>query len=767
MGFETVLTFGTRAASTPQLLRGVLRRVDDTIHQAEMLVRDDDDTVLVHLQRRDCVDALVEIVATDDGVARIECDVETTTHRAVALHLSIDAERLHARMREGGGVPCEEHLVNLARAVWREARVPVPSIDARGDYTEEDEAPSPPAWRTMWRLFPHQRRTLRWMRELEARVPCPLFYSGNLRVTDKWYIDTERECLSTDPSPREAHVCGGVCANDPGTGKTAIVLRLVVEDVTRTSPPSTTVATTGVGYASGATLVILPLNLISQWTSEISKFLETDRVRVRTLVRAQDLRGLTLRELCSGVDLVLTTFYFLRSCRGYVDMVDAALGDRPRTRATLTAWARQPNHTEPVLEAVHWRRVVVDEVHETLESVRDVRLLRLFRYDALWGLSGTPILDTEQAQALYTLLEREKAHHPNLLATLISRAVRCDCDATDASERVARTSRHLKLVTLSTEERMHVAEAGATDVEAEVRMTSFVDAVAQSDAVRDLDEHFRVARARERAAIEARVAGHARAATILAETLAGFETALAEADEGDYVTRHAHDATMRELEQHRSQARSEAERLRALDEATARLDQRLQTIGLCVVCGVAECTSVPACGHAMCPTCTAANGKRCSVCRAVVVGARELRGVGTKMHDIGQLLIARAHESVILFVQWKSMMRGVRNFLRGLGVQVLHLDGNASHRTATLTEFMGGGVLLLCMEECFAGLHLPHARAVVFAHALVGDAATVERLERQAIARCVRHGQEGEEVAVYSFVVAEGAEEGLWRETHD
>ena len=149
---------------------------------------------------------------------------------------------------------------------------------------------------------------------------------------------------------------------------------------------------------------------------------------------------------------------------------------------------------------------------------RDVRLLRLFRYDALWGLSGTPILDTEQAQALYTLLEREKAHHPNLLAALIARAVRCDADASGSC--AARTARHLRLVTLSAEERMHVAEAGATDVEAEVRMTSFVDAAAQSDAVRDLDEHFRAARARERAAIEARAVGHARAATILAQTLA-------------------------------------------------------------------------------------------------------------------------------------------------------------------------------------------------------------------------------------------------------
>ena len=37
-----------------------------------------------------------------------------------------------------------------------------------------------------------------------------------------------------------------------------------------------------------------------------------------------------------------------------------------------------------------------------------------------------------------------------------------------------------------------------------------------------------------------------------------------------------------------------------------------------------------------------------------------------------------------------------------------------------------GGVLLLCLEDSFAGLHLPHARHVVFA-AIVGDQARVER----------------------------------------
>ena len=93
------------------------------------------------------------------------------------------------------------------------------------------------------------------------------------------------------------------------------------------------------------------------------------------------------------------------------------------------------------------------------------------------------------------------------------------------------------------------------------------------------------------------------------------------------------------------------------------------------------------------------------------------------------------------------------------------LDGNLAQRSQTLHEFLSGGVLLLCLEEGFAGLHLPHARHIVFAHAIVADRERVKHLERQAIARALRYGQTGE-VAVHSFILSESAEETLWQRTH-
>ena len=93
------------------------------------------------------------------------------------------------------------------------------------------------------------------------------------------------------------------------------------------------------------------------------------------------------------------------------------------------------------------------------------------------------------------------------------------------------------------------------------------------------------------------------------------------------------------------------------------------------------------------------------------------------------------------------------------------LDGNSHQRTSTLQEHLNGGVLLLCMEDSFAGLHLPHAKNIIFAHAIVADVSTVRMLEQQAIARCVREGQTGH-VTVHSFMVADSAEERHWTDTH-
>jgi SNF2 family DNA or RNA helicase len=192
----------------------------------------------------------------------------------------------------------------------------------------------------------------------------------------------------------------------------------------------------------------------------------------------------------------------------------------------------------------------------------------------------------------------------------------------------------------------------------------------------------------------------------------------------------------------------------------------------CSICMERKCSIIIPCGHLFCSQCIRKHLKisnKCPECREMftenTIRGVTLGGIGTKMLQIANL-IESIGDSIILFVQWKSMLRGMKSFLRGMNIKVLTLEGNVSQRASTLADFTLGGVLLLCLEDSFAGLHLPHAHHVIFSHAIVGDVRNVSLLEQQAIARCVRHGQK-EQVKVYSFVVKDCDEEVVWNNTHD
>ena len=688
--------------STP----GILRCIDTEIHEAHVLFPSSGLCHTVRCDAQYCSEALQQIAVLDDGVVRVECDAELQTRRLTCFRVCVDAAALRRSMA-GNGFRSEEHLVNLTRSVLHELRVAVPT-PACGGETAAGEARACPRWSDDVPLFAHQEHTVAWMRAFEARVPVPVAYDRNVRLTDDWAVDTARQCITSEPCLHTVKVRGGICADVPGTGKTAAALRLVLETAGDAMPPTRS------RYRTRATLLVLPINLIAQWYHEIAKFTQPHSVRVVSMINARDLRGMDMDTLCSCTDIVITTFHFLRSCRAYTDMIESALGGRPRTRATLSAWGRQEHHREPLLEAVAWRRIVVDELHETFERARDVRLLNLFETHVLWGLSGTPVMSHENAQQMYLLLAREETaspHHPNLLNALVAEAVRCHSAASSVPglNAVATVER----VHLTAEETLYLGAARDADLATVVRRSTFCDEALDDALDSNNDDD-------ERAVLARKLDAYTRARDVLLRTHQELLRTL----EADKSLRHLVDMHARELS--------------AADARVARERDRLELIGSASAPGDAEAAALQ----------------------------HQLKGTGgSRLQHIGEFIHAHGNEPLVLFVQWKTMFKGMRAFLRSSGVPVLVLDGNSMHRAATLQEFRTRGVLLLCMEECFSGLHLPHVKTIVFAHAIVADVLTVQRLEEQALARCLRNGQT-DNVRVVSFIVADGAEERLWNDTH-
>lgn len=656
----------------------------------------------VTLKRQDCSESIQQIARIHDGVFWIECELDDDPRlsRCLGMRLCVDAQILEARLNTNG-VASEEFVVQLSRTVWRESLVPTRTWSDEVTGT----ATPPLQWNPSLPLRPHQLETLRWMVSRESEFPLQFRYDGNIRVSDRWYIDTEHECITDDPSQREAELRGGICADAPGSGKTATFLALMLSGGEHPSPPSRL-------YSSRASLVIVPLNLTSQWTNEIEKF--TSGTRVLTMLCARDLRSVNMSSVCHDYDIVITTFNFLRSCKAYLDLVDAAMGGRPRSRASLSAWCRQRNHEEPILEAVQWRRIVVDEIHQTFDASRDLRSLQLFDTQCIWGLSGTLSTDTDGAQHLYVLLAREKAHHPNMLASLIRTAVRGHASTPHPSA----TVHEVRRVHVSERERLYVDETSHDfmEVENEVRRLSFVDSMEGNESIEDA--HAR-RQHQEHVNLTSRLDSLHHSMCVLERMCSELER---EIDSGGGVAdglREALQQTTREL--HNVQQRRH--------DITRRLE---------------------VCDHQQ---------------KHITTDAAS-SDIGTKMREIGRLVSSfSVAEPIVMFVQWKTMLRGTRTFLRNEEFRVFTLDGNSHQRTATLHEHLNGGVLLLCMEDSFAGLHLPHARNIIFAHAIVADVGTVKMLEQQAIARCVREGQTSH-VTVHSFMVADSAEERYWAGTH-
>lgn len=599
-------------------------------------------------------------------------------------------------------------------------------------------------------------RSIEWLRYHEHRIDTDtLAYEGNLKITSEWFVDTERECFTTDPSWRHVAVRGGILADWAGAGKTVTMLSHCLNNdgtLRRDAMPRASNNHDGQLRARG-TLIIVPLNVFTQWQSEAANFFP--EAAIVTMHSHREMRVTSMAVLLD-TDVVLTTFEFLIKSRSYQDMVDdvveAELGVERRlcrSRAAIAAWARSRGDSDyPILEAIHWRRIVIDEMHEAFARPKRVKMMRCFHADYVWGISATPFMNAENTADIgYCLLRRDKAHHPNLLHRLVHECTRRTRPPFDMP-----FHQTLRLVNASCEEResMRHSSAGDDDVEQIVKLCT---QVTTTDDVEAWEPHILYARHAEDAERECEAV---RREIANVRQQLGDRTGDAEALNASLMQLGRH---MEDTEKRLEYVRSQIDRLASIES------------DMCSICQEDRCGVILPCGHTFCRPCISQHAQRNSSCPSCrrdmrIDDVRGIARVGTKMSTIVDVIVA-LHEPVILFVQWKSMMQKMRAVLRGRELRVYTLDGNGAQRRRSLDNFSdGGGVLLLSLSDSFAGLHLPHVRHIVFSHAVVGDdRQQVADIEAQAIARCLRIGQT-RTVYAHSFVISETAEEDLWRGTH-
>lgn len=188
-------------------------------------------------------------------------------------------------------------------------------------------------------LLPYQLQGLQWLLDHEnPQLPA----AGSADVVQLWRRAPHQANVFTnvctnysikDKLPELAS--GGILADDMGLGKTVQIISLIVADR----------ALKGQDQTSNATLILAPLSVMSNWSSQIKRHVKPEHeLRVLTYhgTRKRPIDPKTINDY----DVVVTTY-----------------------ETVMTEfWAKQGKSSQNVprkdgLFSVHWRRIVLDEGH--------------------------------------------------------------------------------------------------------------------------------------------------------------------------------------------------------------------------------------------------------------------------------------------------------------------------------------------------------------------------------------------------------------------
>lgn len=232
-------------------------------------------------------------------------------------------------------------------------------------------------------MLPYQLQALAWLLDKENPAPPP---HGSRDAVQLWkrhdrnpgvLVNIATNYASDDYAVKLAS--GGILADDMGLGKTLEMISLMVSDAHEV--PHALLAPD-----NGATLIVAPLSVMSNWSDQIARHVRSDQP-----LRVYTYHGTGRKPMGTAdfdqYDVVITTYQTLAS--DYLLQKGSNVAPIPRRSG---------------LYSTNWRRIILDEGHTIRNpqaKVAQAATAVLAR--SKWVLTGTPIINS--LRDLYSLLK--------------------------------------------------------------------------------------------------------------------------------------------------------------------------------------------------------------------------------------------------------------------------------------------------------------------------------------------------------------------------
>jgi len=206
----------------------------------------------------------------------------------------------------------------------------------------------------------------------------------------EFYCNVHSGVLSLSFPHAAEPVAGGILADEMGLGKTVEMLSVIVTrphpalkgiSLGRWQPPDAEAGTAAL-RRSGATLVVAPMSMLSQWRSESALHMKPGKgqLRVAEYYGQDRVRDVSL---FLDYDIVITTYGVLQAEAMLLEDLTSGGGG---------GGVRKAGAKRGVLHGIYWWRIILDEAHLIKGRANQVsKAAFALQGQNRWAVTGTPL----------------------------------------------------------------------------------------------------------------------------------------------------------------------------------------------------------------------------------------------------------------------------------------------------------------------------------------------------------------------------------------